>query len=145
MVYYFSYGSNMDEEYLKLLGVSFKDKFPGVLKGFKLVFNKRTSENFSMGNLLSDPNSEVEGIIYIIDLNNLKKLDNFEPGYFREKKIVVDRNGKNFKSYVYIANSCNLAEGLKPTKDYMRKLLNEKEFLSKKYYDHLLEYYNSLV
>ena len=49
MVYYFAYGSNMDEERLKERCPDSKSVGSGVLKGYKLVFNKIANAERGIG------------------------------------------------------------------------------------------------
>lgn len=134
----------MDKSFLKSIGISYYKRYSGVLKRYRLVFNKIISKNsyFGYGNLTKDPNSEVEGIIYLINLKDLKNLDKYEPGYKRQKRIVLDKLGNRLNCHVYISKE--IKEGLTPQKEYLKRFLAGKKFLSKEYYNSLVNYYRKL-
>lgn len=137
---YFAYGSNLNEKRMIDRGVNFKSKEKGILKGYKLVINKKSKKNPNIGfaNIIKDKNSEVEGIIYEVNHSEILKLDNFEgfPNHYHRE--IIDINNK--QCVVYIANNTWISNiELKTTEEYKNHILEGKKFLSKEYYDKLLE------
>ena len=59
---YFAYGSNMDGDRLRERGVRFYKRERGVLEGYRLVFNKRSSKGSREGyaNIIKEEGSVVE-------------------------------------------------------------------------------------
>ena len=137
---YFAYGSNLNEKRMINRGVNFKSKEKGILKGYKLVINKKSQKNPNIGfaNIIKDKNSEVEGIIYEVNHSEILKLDKFEGSPKHYRKEIIDINNK--QCIVYIANDTWISNiELKTTEEYKNHILEGKEFLSKEYYDKLLE------
>ena len=158
MVLYFAYGSNMSkrqmEERMNVIEGPCSD-FPkgnfsiirgGVLRGFRLTFNKIDKKWPGAGyaNIVK-ADSAVEGIVYEIDDNGKKRLDCREGAdkenrkdrqYFDEKKKILLEE-KEVEAVIYIANPDFCREGLKPTKEYLNKLLEGKKYLSKGYFEML--------
>lgn len=157
--YYFAYGSNMNKERLKQrIGVNFKTIGRGILEGFELTFNKKSSQFPTNGvaNITKNRFKRVEGIIYEFTgneydvSNSLLKLDRAEgSNYIRETyKIKIDQNDLNgdFSSlnrlevfpYVYICkNSIYLDESLKPSSEYLNHLFAGENHLTANYLEHL--------
>lgn len=87
-MYYFAYGSNMNEERMTKRGVDFTTRQFGVLKGYRLVFNKKASAgDWTYANIEIDENDIVEGILYQISEAGIDSLDKFE-GY---PKIILKK------------------------------------------------------
>jgi gamma-glutamylcyclotransferase len=153
MVYYFAYGSNMDEDRLKdrmKKTSGFCSNFSvgtykviglGTLEGYKLVFNKINNVFRGAGyaNIIKE-DSTVEGIIFEIDDNGMKRLDCNEgvsSGHYYKKYININTKKGTLNCAVYIANDDKTKDGLKPTKEYLSCLLKGKEYLSEEYYEKL--------
>ena len=137
-MWYFAYGSNMDEERMEKRGVNFNERKYAFIKGWKLTFNKVASENPTEGyaNIEKDDNDVVEGILYQIDENGLRKLDRYEgvPDHYIKKELEVClANKEKAVAYVYIANKGKVNDGLKPSKKYLSHLLKGCDLLSEAY------------
>jgi len=160
--YYFSYGSNMNEERLRnRIGNKYNIIGKGILEGFELTFNKisREFKGNGVANIIINPRSKTVGILYEFIgsegevSNSLKKLDKAEGSNYERKifKVKIDRsdNNGNFNSilkeevypYIYICNdiSC-LNSNLKPSEDYLKHLLAGKKHLSTTYLNFLKEF-----
>ena len=150
MVYYFAYGSNMDEGQMRerltevtgrcghLPVGSYKIIGGGKITGHLLVFNKikYKSEGVGYANIIDSKDSNVEGLIYEIDTHARDRLDCYEryPDHYGREEILIKSNfNRNFKCWVYIANPNMISDGLKPTKEYMKHIFKGKEFLSEEY------------
>ena len=141
MKFYFAYGSNMDEEQMRQRGLVVKGKFPGVLHGWHLAFNKVAgSRNAGYANIEHYSGADVQGIIYETDDSSIRKLDKYEgypSHYHREKVTVHDRAGHDIRCTVYVANQEMTEQNLAPAKSYLRHLLSGSHCLSKEYIDFL--------
>lgn len=140
MLKYFAYGSNLDDNRMISRGVNFKSKEKGILKGYRFIINKKSQKNPNIGfaNIIKDENSEVEGILYGVDMGDILTLDIYEgyPNHYRREVLTVN----NEQVIVYIANdSWTSTDELYTTEEYKNHILEGKEFLSEKYFDELLK------
>ena len=141
--YYFAFGSNMNVERVKERKVNFIQRIPASIKDYKLVFDKKASgkPGNTFANIQPQDNSVVEGALYLIDQESLKKLDVVEgvPVHYLRKEIEVNTNtGEKVKAWVYVANGDLLASG-KPSRDYLGHLLAGSDLLSNDYYEQLFK------
>ena len=141
-VKYFAYGSNMNIVRMRERGIRFSKREWAVLEGYRLVFNKIASRNRMEGyaNIVEDRGNYVEGILYDIADEDLKKLDKYEgyPQHYDRKKLKVRLvNGETVKAVVYVAQQEMTSDELKPSKDYLNHLLKGCDLLSKKYCEKL--------
>lgn len=143
-IYYFAYGSNMNLERMqKRVGGEFRNPRGAVLKGYRLVFNKKASKKKGVGyaNILHEKNKEVEGVLYEITEAGLKELDGYEgySNHYIRKKLPVKIKGSSETVYawVYIAVEDKTESGLKPDKEYLSHLLKGESFLSEDYMEFL--------
>lgn len=140
--YYFAYGSNMDKERMAVRGLSFSDPVKGVMHGYRLAFNKKAWDHpaRSYANVMFDPNSHVEGVLYRLrDEHQIKKMDPFEgaPKLYSREIFHIETQYGLIPSWVYIANKAAISEGLKPDQWYLDHLLAGREHLSESYYQQL--------
>ena len=137
---YFAYGSNMSQKRMIERGVQFSGKEKGILKGYHFVVNKKSfkDERVGFANIIKDPNSEVEGIVYELPHEEIHKLDRFEgyPKHYRREFLKIN----NEDTVVYIANDLWISsDELRTTEEYKNHILEGKEYLSENYYNKLLE------
>ena len=135
---YFAYGSNMDPERMRKRSISFSQRIRAVLKGYRLEFNKVASRNSQEGyaNVVKFEKGIVEGVLYEIPDSDLSKLDRFEgyPDHYDRVMIKVELNdGQKLEAIIYIAQPDRIAEGLKPSRDYLDHLLAARDILSESY------------
>jgi cation transport regulator ChaC len=145
---YFAYGSNMDPKRMKERGSSFTEREHAVLRGYILKFNKKATatdakKGEGKGNIECDPTgtANAEGALYTIKKEGLDELDRCEgyPKHYDKKEMdVFLDDGTKVKAWVYLAQPNMVAEGLKPTKEYLSHYLRGKDLLSPAYY-HCLE------
>jgi gamma-glutamylcyclotransferase (GGCT)/AIG2-like uncharacterized protein YtfP len=124
----------MDSEQMNKRGVTFSNRFHGELVGHRLVFNKipyNKPVGIGYANIAPDATSVVEGIIYEVNELDFAKLDKYEGGYRRDKIKIKTNKGMIF-CFVYISDK--VANGLKPEKTYIDRLLQGKDFLTDAYY-----------
>ena len=137
--YYFAFGSNMYKEQMKKRKAIFTEMQKGVIKNWKLVFNKTNDKKEGVGytNIIPNLGSVVEGIIYKVDKDSIAILDGFEgvPNHYQKVIMPVENTDKEFiDCVVYIANSSKINNSLKPEKEYLEHLLKGKDFLSESYF-----------
>ncbi|MGD0645872.1 MAG: gamma-glutamylcyclotransferase family protein [Candidatus Bathyarchaeia archaeon] len=146
---YLAYGSNMDPKRMLIRGAPFTSRIHATLVGYSLKFNKtaasaRAKKGEGKGNIKFDPTgiSKVEGALYTIMEDGLNRLDQNEgyPEHYdrKEMDIYLD-DGSKVKAWVYIAQPNMVAEGLKPTKEYLSHYLKGKDLLSSSYFQLLLK------
>ena len=97
---YFAYGSNMNPERMKQRGIKFTQREWAILKNWRLEFNKKASRNLKEGyaNIVRDNNEAVEGILYEISEENVKKLNKWEryPIHYDRTTVKVNlKDGEN--------------------------------------------------
>jgi gamma-glutamylcyclotransferase len=139
LLYYFAFGSNMDLKRMDDRKAGFTKTQRGILKDWKLVFNKINSQLRGAGfaNIVPESNSFVEGIIFEVNEITIDVLDRYEgsPNAYHKKIIPVETNdNKSINCIVYIANHSKTNNSLKPEKKYLDHLLKGKEFLSENYF-----------
>lgn len=137
---YFAYGSNMDEQRMKVeRKITFSKRCAAHLPGYRLEFNKVAQSNDRMGyaNIVVDSSGLVEGVLYDIDVTSLPKLDKHEvyPDHYLHIpiKVLLPNDGREFCAITYIANPNKVRDGLRPSKQYLGHLLQGKDVLSKGY------------
>ena len=142
MIKYFAYGSNMDMNRLSERGISPITRHKGILKGWKLKFNKKASAgDWSFANIEKSEEDSVEGLVFSIKESDLKLLDKFEgaPRHYRREILIVETHTETVKCVAYIAQPEHIMEGLLPVKEYMDFLIKGSVLLSYEYQKMLLE------
>lgn len=136
MIKYFAYGSNMSVSRMTERGVTPFSITHGILNNYVLKFNKKSSKgDWSFANIEESEGDTVEGVIYEISESQLEKLDKFEgaPVHYRRERIDVTSGGEKTECIAYIAQKDYIVEGLKPTDDYMKFLVEGALLLSQDY------------
>jgi gamma-glutamylcyclotransferase len=141
MTNYFAYGSNMDISRMMDRGVRIYSANKAVLKGHRLVFNKKASggEN-GYANIVKSPKYTVQGVLYGIEKSGIKKLDKYEgfPSNYYREIIDVYVNRWRVSTWVYIAQPEMTQDGLTPTPMYLSHLIRGGAiYLDKSYFDFL--------
>jgi gamma-glutamylcyclotransferase len=143
--FYFAYGSNMNAVRMQERQMDFDHVDGGVLHGFRLAFNKRSTKQIGMAsaNVVPSTGFSVEGVVYrLLDGDVIRKMDPFEgyPLRYDRKKLPIQLNGSCPQSaWVYIANPEYIDETLRPARWYLNHLLAGREHLSEDYYQQLLK------
>ncbi len=105
MIYYFAYGSNLDQKQMKSRCPSYKLIGKYVLKNYKLaytIFSKK--RNCGCADIIESVNDEVWGLLYQITKDDLEKLDLYEGHPVNYKRFTVrvqDINGKTIEAQSY--------------------------------------------
>lgn len=129
---------------MKRKGVEYTSRARAVLPGFELRFNKKALRDaipvdIGFANINEHPEGRVEGILYEIVDDCLTKLDESEryPEHYDRIGVTVEVDGVPIASFAYQARPDKIAEGLKPSRNYLNHLLAAVDFLSREYYDAL--------
>lgn len=141
---YFAYGSNMSKRRMEERGIEVLSMKPAKLHGYKLVVNKKSYKNPTIGfaNVIPDENSIVEGVVYELYPIAISKLDKFEgyPKHYIRGPLTLQIGRKKEDAIVYIAKQEWVVDDeLKTTEEYKGYLLEGKEFLSDEYYENVIE------
>ncbi|MEM0440945.1 MAG: gamma-glutamylcyclotransferase family protein [Candidatus Caldarchaeum sp.] len=118
-VWYFAYGSNLDVDGMKKRVGQWHDLRPAKLKGFRLVFNVySTSWRGGVANIVEDPQSIVYGALYLLDEEQLEKLDRYEgvPHLYHRRKVMVETDQTSVEAYVYVGT--NPRQKIVPSSEY---------------------------
>lgn len=137
LVRYFAYGSNMNLERMRERGVNYISRKRGILRGWRLAFNKIAGNNSNGGyaNIVKDESAMVEGVLYEIDERGIKNLDIYEgcPEHYDRQLLPIQTEEGPVEAFVYIANPDKIKEGLKPKKEYLHHLIKGSYILSEGY------------
>lgn len=140
--YYFAYGSNMNPGRVAQRGLAFDDVQAGQLRGFKLLFNKRSVKypGAASANVMERPGTSVEGLIYRlakdIPIELMDPYEGYPVRYDRHLLPIVTIGGLR-RAWVYMANEDYIEYGLKPAGWYLQHLLKGESYLSRRYFDAL--------
>jgi hypothetical protein len=139
-VYYFAYGSNMDEDDLRKWCERNKRPFPdwlllgtACLEGYQLSFNcYALSRNGGAANLMECPGQQVFGLLFEIDrdkdLATIRKKEGY-PDQYGEVPVTVECNGESLDSVTTykVAQSEETPDHQKPTPYYMGLILRSAQ------------------
>jgi cation transport regulator ChaC len=141
---YFAYGSNCNPAVMNRKGVSFTSRRQAVLRGFRLLFNKKAMrrslpDGIGFANINEDAGGAVEGILYEIVDDDLEKLDRSEryPDHYDRIDVTVESDSGRHRCCTYRAQPDKVCAGLKPSRNYLNHILAAGDFLSRQYYEAL--------
>jgi gamma-glutamylcyclotransferase (GGCT)/AIG2-like uncharacterized protein YtfP len=141
---YFAYGSNCNPAVMKRKGVDFTSRQRAVLRGFRLLFNKKAMrsslpEGIGFANINEDADGTVEGILYEIDDDDLERLDESEryPDHYDRIDVTVESDSGLHRCCTYRAQPDKVCAGLKPSRNYLNHILAAGDFLSRQYHEAL--------
>lgn len=120
----FAFGSNMCSGRLRDYSVS--PEAPGVaglLEGYRLLFNKPSTDGSGKANVEAHKGSYVWGVLYSIPDTDLPTLDAGEVGYHRVALTVRGADNIDSPAWVYVATVQNNAPTLHPYTWYSRFLI----------------------
>ncbi len=106
-MFYFAYGSNMNQKQMKERCPNSKFIKKVYVKGYRFVYDGySTTRKGAVANIVKDENCIVWGALYEItqtDLENLDKCEGYRKVYKREYIVVKDSEGKEYKNvWVYL-------------------------------------------
>lgn len=143
-MHYFAYASNLDPTLFKEQHrVSFRSRERADLPGFRLVFNKPDPAQPGAGraNLVGDPRETVQGALYELNDADIERLDEAEGvsqgRYYRATLLVRRGDGALVEAQVYLGTSRGVRNDLRPTREYMNRILAGRDLLDGEYADRL--------
>lgn len=138
---YFAYGSNCDSAIMEKKQVSFSSRKRGRLNGYRLRFNKlalrqRLPSGIGFANIIEDPATVVEGIIYDVVDEDVSRLDESEryPDHYGRITVTVASDDGPVECQTYQAQPDKTADGLVPSRNYLNHILAGRDFLSQQYF-----------
>ena len=141
--YYFAFGSNLSAQRVEKREVEFSERITAVIYDYKLTFDKQATGKAgeTYANIQPEKGSIVEGVLYLTDMEGIKKLDRWEgvewDNYIRKEiEVVIKYTQKKVTAWVYIAHPSKIAVG-KPSREYLEHILAGKDVLSENYYQQL--------
>lgn len=125
---YLAYASNMEPRRFRRLCPGGTVVGPARLPGHRLAFSRYSRQRRGgSADVVPDPESEVWGVLYEVDEDDLAAMDRSEgvpAAYHREVVTVVDKAGEERQAVTYVAN--RTGEFL-PHKEYLRVIVQGAE------------------
>lgn len=141
---YFAYGSNCNPAVMDRKGVVYTSRHRAALPGYRVLFNKRAMRqrlpvDIGFANVNPHEGGRVEGILYDIPDEYIDRLDESErvPEHYRRIDVTVETDDGPEPCFTYQALPDKIAEGLRPSRNYLNHILSARDFLSRQYYDAL--------
>ena len=126
-VFYFAFGSNMLKARLEERVSLVKSLGKATLKGYSFSYSKLSViDKSGKGNIHPNKKSNVEGVVFELTQSQIEKLDKYEGvphHYLREIKTITFDNQQMIEAFIYIANAKKIDQGLRPTKEYLKRVL----------------------
>lgn len=117
-MYYFAYGSNLNQKQMKERCPDSQPRFTAVLPNYKLVFTGWSRQwRGGVASIKSFRGDRVRGAIYEVTEACLKRLDRFESGYSRLKVTVFGEDDESVEAITYIRTGP--LEDAAPSKEYL--------------------------
>lgn len=105
-VLYFAYGSNLDDEQMRLRCASARAVARAVLPNYALAFGGFSHRwDGAVASVVRARGARVEGLLYRLDDVDLRALDRFEGhpfAYERVVKLVLDEHGQRRRATTYL-------------------------------------------
>ena len=117
-MYYFAYGSNLNQKQMKDRCPDSKPLFTAVLPNYKLVFVGWSRQwRGGVASIKSFRGERVRGAIYEVTEACLQRLDRYESGYNRLKVTVVGEDDEPIEAITYVKTG--RLEDATPSKEYL--------------------------
>jgi len=117
-LYYFAYGSNLNQKQMKDRCPDSKPLFTAVLPNYKLVFVGWSRQwRGGVASIKSFRGERVRGAIYGVTEACLQRLDRYESGYNRLKVTVVGEDDEPIEAITYVKTG--RLEDATPSKEYL--------------------------
>ena len=117
----FAYGSNMCSGRFRDYGVQPEGAVRGaLLVGYRLLFNKQSTDGSGKANVETHEGSLVWGVLYSVPDADLQLLDNGEVGYHRLRLRVRTADNVDEEPWVYVATAPSNDPSLRPYAWYKR-------------------------
>jgi len=123
--FYFAYGSNMSETWLKWRAPSARAVGVGSMARHTLLWHKRSYDGSGKADCIYTGNQEQEvfGVVFEIDDEEKCWLDSAEglgKGYEEKKAYIANTAGETWEAYVYVASKSHIEDLLSPYPWYKR-------------------------
>src|SRR5579862_488368 len=120
----FAYGSNMCSSRFRAYHVRPEGAGRGaMLTGYRLLFNKESTDGSGKANVETHEGSETWGVLYVISDADLRILDDGEVGYQRVSLPVRTTDNVESQAWVYVGITPNNDAALRPYTWYKRFLV----------------------
>jgi len=117
-LYYFAYGSNLNQKQMKERCPDGKPLFTAVLPNYKLVFVGWSRQwRGGVASIKSLRGDRVRGAIYEVTESCLRRLDRYESGYSRLNVTVFGEDDEPIEAITYIKDG--KLEDAAPSKEYL--------------------------
>ena len=117
-MYYFAYGSNLNQKQMKERCPDSKPLFTAVLPNYKLVFVGWSRQwHGGVASIKSYRGERVRGAIYEVTEACLQRLDRYESGYNRFKVTVFGEDDEPIEAITYVKTG--QLEDAAPSKEYL--------------------------
>ena len=126
--WYLAFGSNLNPDRLRDRVGDFAEEEPGLLPGFRLVFNKRAGEDHAYANIASDPDGPgCPAVAYRLRPEQIQELDSYEgtPRHYIRLGLPFapeDSPGTPLLGFAYVAQPEQLVPARPPTDSYLHHL-----------------------
>jgi len=136
-MHYFAYGSNMDLDRMRGRCPSARFLFIAMLPQHKLAFTRKCNKGTGVSDIVSDENSDVWGVVYLIDdteVGKLEKAEGYEPrresNAYNRIEIRVYADGNLEQPHTAIAYVVNVKEVNvpNPSQEYKNYIVNGARF-----------------
>ncbi|AXY68358.1 gamma-glutamylcyclotransferase [Thermosynechococcus sichuanensis E542] len=126
-LWYFAYGSNLCRTQTKRRLGTVPTAQVAELRGYRLVFNKRSNDGTGKANLVPNPHHSVWGVIYCCTEPDIKHFDFYEGvewGHYRHEFVrVITATGQAITALTYVAGEDFIDQALWPSADYLETIL----------------------
>ena len=123
--WYFAYGSNLaTDQVVERAGSGHQGDDPpriARLADYRVVFNMR--EGLEVFANIMPGGDGVVGVLYRLTHKALDRMDLHEQGYRRERVQLSLQNGELTEAVTYIAHPANVADGGRPSVEYLRTIV----------------------
>jgi len=144
-MHYFAYASNLDPALMREQHrVAFRSRVRADLPGFRLTFNKPDPAQPGAGraNIVGDPRETVQGALYELHDTDIERLDEAEgvgDGRYFRTTLLVRRSddGRLIEAQVYVGTSRGVRTDLRPTREYLTRILAGRDLLDGEYAEKL--------
>jgi len=117
-LYYFAYGTNLNQKQMKERCADSKPLFTAVLPNYKLAFTGWSRQwRGGVASIKSYRGERVRGAIYEVTEACLQKLDRYESGYNRLKVTVFGEDDEPVEAITYVKTG--QLEDAAPSKEYL--------------------------
>lgn len=117
-MYYFAYGTNLNQKQMKERCPDSKPLFTAVLPNYKLVFVGWSRQwRGGVASIKSFRGERVRGAIYEVTEACLQRLDRYESDYNRLKVTVVGEDDEPIEAIIYVKTG--RLEDATPSKEYL--------------------------